>query len=570
MSQEYPPAPAPTTRPWLGYWPALVPLVACAGIWAVMRPDALAARPEVPKAVKWLIYDESDLTALALRGANAADGRLPGRVDEPAWLEPLELAAKLDGPSPTVSDRFYLEYPTLSLLLFRLGFSGAPGLPPAVADSPQYAVAYHIPRTDTERRVWGTLADAVRVYVVGMAMGLMALVVVVGRGYTPGQGTNRAVWLLALPGTVFFALNRFDVWPALTTAVAFACLGRGKREWAGVWFGVGVLLKVYPVLFVPVVWRYLGPVRGVRFVGAFVGTLVVGFGVSAAVMDWTATLAPIQVQFARPLETTSWTFYGRLLPLDLGHWKEGRLGILVLAELVVLALKPVDLDGVLRRCAAVLIVFVALAVFWSPQWMLWFLPLVVPLVPRSRWAYTSAVVALDLLNYYTFPILFWNLADLSDESYPIVAETMIYIRAAAWTWLVGVLVWDEWRTPVDVVAQFRSQSAAMIAAFIRRGSDSGLPRGLSWLGAEVTGAAVFVQDRDTGFVVALLPTVVRFEPVPGSDMVDVPHARDPRPVVALFTYQRGAWTTTGRAVFNLTPDEIIARSVGRYTPLVAE
>ena len=39
----------------------------------------------------------------------------------------------------------------------------------------------------------------------------------------------------------------------------------------------------------------------------------------------------------------------------------------------------------------------------------------------------------------------------------------------------------------------------------------------------------------------------------------VPQAREPRTVTAMFTHDRGEWRTTGRAVFNLTPAQVIER-----------
>ena len=54
----------------------------------------------------------------------------------------------------------------------------------------------------------------------------------------------------------------------------------------------------------------------------------------------------------------------------------------------------------LRRCALVLVVFAVLAVFWSPQWILWFLPLTVPLA--TRYPVKAAVVTLDAVNYLSF------------------------------------------------------------------------------------------------------------------------------------------------------------------------
>ncbi len=564
MSQEYRPPTAPTRRALAHYWPLAVPLVWLLAANAVMTPDAIRARDNLPICVTFPVYDPSDLTALALRGANADAGRLPGRLDEPEWTEPPELAARLDAPQPPLAPRYYLEYPTPTLPLFRLPFlvlPDEPQLPPAVADAPQYGVAFFTPRTDDERRLWTRLGMAVRLDMALMAAALVALMLVLRRGYGPSLAGP--VWLAALPGAVYFALHRFDVLPALLTALAFAALGRKRLAWAGAWLGLGVALKVYPVLLVPIVLRYLGPRNSLPFLAAFAGVLAVCFGLSWAVLDWDATVGPIRVQMSRPLEETSWTFYDRVLPLSLGHWKEGRLGILALAVLAAVATRPRDLAGVLRRSAVVLVVFTVLAVFWSPQWILWFLPLLVPLAGRRGWV-VWGVVALDLTNYFSFPWLFWvwfNTFEL--EFCRWVAEVMVYVRGAVWFGVAGMLVWDEVRAlrRGDPTKLFH---ADQVEAFLRAGRESGTPRGLRWLSATPAGDPLFVTDRDTGDPVALVPVVVAFEPLPGSALEDVPQAREPRTVTAMFTFDGEGWRTTGRAVFNLSPQQVAA--AGRFTP----
>jgi hypothetical protein len=140
---------------------------------------------------------------------------------------------------------------------------------------------------------------------------------------------------------------------------------------------------------------------------------------------------------SRTVDDEFWTFYGRVLPTELGRSKEARLGLIALSLLAAVATRPADLASVLRRCALVLILFVSLAVFWSPQWILWFLPLTIPLARRDRWLLVPAV-ALDVVNYVSFPILFWLVPN------DTLAEAMIYARAAAWFGLAALLLRREW------------------------------------------------------------------------------------------------------------------------------
>jgi hypothetical protein len=434
--------PVPATPGLRRYWPAVVPVVWAAAVLALMQPGALAGREEVPFAARWLVYDPTDFGAFVLRGANAATGRLPGRADEPPWAEPPELAARLAGPPLAYSERYYLEYPTAALVVFRLGFPTRPDVPAAVADSHHYAVAHFAPRTDAERKLWADFHAAAVVYVLVMAAGLVGLILVLARGYEPGRPPG-PVWLAVLPGAVYFGLNRFDVLPALATALGFACLGRDRRAWAGAWMAVGVLLKVYPVVFVPVVLRYLGPARGGRWLAGFALTLLAGFGLSVAAVGWEGTVAPIRVQLSRPLEIR-WTFYGRLLPVELGHAGAARLAILAAVVLAASATRPADLGAVLRRCALILAAFAVLAVFWSPQWVLWFLPLLVPLAERDRRVLVCAV-GLDLVNYFSFPILFWLLAGpLTPAAWEGLMAATVYARAAIWVALAAALLRQGW------------------------------------------------------------------------------------------------------------------------------
>ncbi|HET6572889.1 MAG TPA: hypothetical protein VFG68_04750 [Fimbriiglobus sp.] len=120
--------------------------------------------------------------------------------------------------------------------------------------------------------------------------------------------------------------------------------------------------------------------------------------------------------------------------------------------------------------------------------------------------------------------------------------------------------------PVVAAEQFRRERDALLGAFLAAARATGKPRELTWESVEANGELLLVEDR-AGQFVALVPVVVRFEPVPGSEMEEVPQAREPRPVTALFTYERAAWRTVGRAVFNLSPTQVVEKSAGRYVPV---
>ena len=59
----------------------------------------------------------------------------------------------------------------------------------------------------------------------------------------------------------------------------------------------------------------------------------------------------------------------------------------------------------------------------------------------------------------------------------------------------------------------------------------------------------------------------QFEPVAGSEMEDVPAAREPRPATAVFAFVKGHWRTDGRVVFNHTPEQAVAVFGGQFAVL---
>jgi hypothetical protein len=120
--------------------------------------------------------------------------------------------------------------------------------------------------------------------------------------------------------------------------------------------------------------------------------------------------------------------------------------------------------------------------------------------------------------------------------------------------------------------RFREQRDRLHADFFAAASNSGKPRGLHWKGLDWTVAEklpdpTLARDRGTGEIVALVPVTVRFEAVAGSDMEGLPAVGNLRNASAVFFYRQGEWHTTGKAVFNLNPDEAIAHFKDQFAPL---
>ncbi len=381
-----------------------VPFAYLVVIFQLQPPDHLGYSSDKAPCLGRLVYDDFDVAAYAVRGLNAHAGHIPGLKCEPAD----DLDDALADPDWPSHDHYYLEYPSAALLFFRLGWDWQPDppIPPAVHDARYHHVVIHIPRDDAERRVWTGFRRATQTYLLLAAVCCAALMIVLLIGYEPGGTLAGGAFLLVLPAALYFGLNRFDVLPALLTALSLAGLGRRWVIASAVLLAAAMMLKVYPALLAPLLLRFLWPDRRAALVWAtaFAATAAAFVLPPLLLWGWEPMWAPYRYQLSR--DPSPATLYGLLLPPALGHGDRigtvFRLGTLALATILLLRGRPADMTAVLRRGTLLLIVFVTLPVFYSPQWILWLVPLLAPLVRRLR-GLLGLALALDLVTYLTFP-----------------------------------------------------------------------------------------------------------------------------------------------------------------------
>ncbi len=357
-----------------------------------------------------LLYDRGDLACFAQRGLNAQQGRRAGRPQTPLILSDREFEAYLDS-SPPPEERYFLDYPHWAAWLFGLGWSVQELAgqtihpPPAVLDAAHNNVANHVPRTPGERQLWHQYVTASRFYLLVFLLGTLVLIAILRTGYGDQHQSGRG-WLLLLPATLFICFSRYDILPAVFVAGGLAMLSRQRWALSGLLLGAATLLKVYPVFLVPLLARYLWPRRHAlaSWTSAYAATLGLALAPLLFGEDWQGLLGPYRYQLFRPAEP-GFTFYGIVLPAFMAEglagslFRFGTLGIL----LAVLLRRPIDdMTTLLRRGAILLLYLISVAVFYSPQWIVWLAPFLIPLACRSA-RLVGLIVALDLVSYAVLP-----------------------------------------------------------------------------------------------------------------------------------------------------------------------
>jgi hypothetical protein len=109
---------------------------------------------------------------------------------------------------------------------------------------------------------------------------------------------------------------------------------------------------------------------------------------------------------------------------------------------------PMERDRLVRAFAAAVCAFIAFSKVFSPQFMIWLIPLV-PLVRGRRGLLASGVLALALvLTQMWFPFNYWDLVKF--DAYP---STLVFLRDLAMLGLLAALLWPASRGARPVAAR---------------------------------------------------------------------------------------------------------------------
>ena len=121
--------------------------------------------------------------------------------------------------------------------------------------------------------------------------------------------------------------------------------------------------------------------------------------------------------------------------------------------------------------------------------------------------------------------------------------------------------------PDKLLLQFERHRESLERQYFELASSTGLPRGLRWLSCDWLAAHVLLRDRTTKQPNLLVSINLRFEAMEGSDMEDVAAVSNIRDACAVFQWQNNAWTTSGRTLFNMNPEEARQRLAASYEPI---
>jgi hypothetical protein len=253
-------------------------------------------------------------------------------------------------------------------------------------------------------------------------------------------------FLMLMPATLFFTLNRYDILPAALALFSYAALARDRFRWAALLLALGVLAKWYLLVLLPIYAQYAyRRERRIPYsmLAVFAATGLGALLFSACHSGWEGLMVPYRFHSGRGPNSESLFYLVRqpikvLAGYDLaGPWVYGLLlGLQFLCAPLSLLFKIDSQEKVVSWSALAILSFMLFAKFYSPQWILWILPFLLLAVRDARWL--ALVVALDLATYFCFPIAF----DLLRPRHPAPFPAAVAIKTAILALAIAMLVRD--------------------------------------------------------------------------------------------------------------------------------
>lgn len=254
---------------------------------------------------------------------------------------------------------------------------------------------------------------------------------------------NQPWWhglMLLLPSMLYFSFNRFDVLVALAVQVGMVLVLRRRWRMAAVIFALAFLIKWYPIIFLPLLYVYIIQTEGDRARQAirqffFIGVSIVGSVLAASfVIDGFISLRPYLFHGARAGGVGSLYFMliqGPLLSTGVAQLNylgltiflllQGAVPLYAMIRTRVIAGRLMTSQHLILWMGLAAVLFTLFSRFYSPQWILWFVPLLLLVADKKL---ILLIIGYDIVNYISFPFI-WQIWGPFSMPYTIASVVIV-------------------------------------------------------------------------------------------------------------------------------------------------
>ena len=190
-------------------------------------------------------------------------------------------------------------------------------------------------------------------------------------------------WLA--PGPIYFALLRYDVYPAAATLMFLFAVRDTDYVKGAIWLGMAIALKGYALFLLPAYCVFMANQRGFPAaikVGALaVAPFILSLLATLSFAGWEGVVAPFKFHAIRTLngdftyDAINYLFGAPVISKGSEARWVGQ-SLQVGCALAAAAMRPRSFEDLINSFLFAVLGFMSFSVFYSPQFVLWILPLV--------------------------------------------------------------------------------------------------------------------------------------------------------------------------------------------------
>jgi hypothetical protein len=212
------------------------------------------------------------------------------------------------------------------------------------------------------------------------------------------------------PGAIFFSLFRFDIYPAVATLMFLFSLRRTAYLQGAIWLGVAIALKGYALFILPAYCVFMvyqrGVIAAVKIGAVAIAPMVLSLLITVLFAGWEGVIVPFQVHAARTLNGES-TYdainylFGAAVVSDGSAVRWIGQSLQVGCALAAAAMRPRSFDDLVSASLFSVLGFISFSSFYSPQYVLWILPIACFLGSQTM---LICAILFSWLTYFYYPI----------------------------------------------------------------------------------------------------------------------------------------------------------------------
>jgi uncharacterized membrane protein len=190
-------------------------------------------------------------------------------------------------------------------------------------------------------------------------------------------------WLA--PAPIYYALFRFDLYPAVATLMSLFAIRRTAYVEGAVWLGVAIALKGYALFLLPAYCVFMvyqrGSAAAIKVVALAATPMMLSLFATLTFAGWEGVVAPFEIQALRTPNGESIYdainyIFGATAMLKGSEARWVGQSLQVGCALAAAAMRPRKFEDLVNAFLFAVLGFMSFSVFYSPQFVLWILPLI--------------------------------------------------------------------------------------------------------------------------------------------------------------------------------------------------